>query len=87
MREHQKKRVMLSFFDYLAKRPFFFRVRIAEAETLILAFLPSTITVFFWMFGLKTLRVLRWEKLTLWPYILPLPVISQIAIILFLKLV
>ena len=35
-------------------------------------------------FGLKTLRVWRWENETLWPYILPLPEISQIAILFLL---
>ena len=34
--------------------------------------------------GLKTLRVFLWEKETLWPYILPLPVISQTAMLFLL---
>lgn len=35
-------------------------------------------------FGLNTFLVCLWEKDTLWPYILPLPVISQIAILFLL---
>ncbi len=47
-------------------------------------FCPSTIIVRFETFGLNTLRVWRWEKETLWPYILPLPDTSQIAILFLL---
>ncbi len=66
-------------------RPFFLRVRRVEVATLILTFLPSTTRVRFWMFGLKTLRVFLWEKDTLCPYILPLPEISQTAILFLLN--
>ena len=44
--------------NYLAIMPFFFKVRSAEVLTLALIFLPLMIKVFFWIFGLKTLRVL-----------------------------
>ena len=43
--------------NYLRK-PFFLRVRVAAALTLRRIFLPSTIRVFFWTFGLKTFLVL-----------------------------
>ena len=65
-------------------RPFFFSVRSAEVETLALTFWPLMTRVRLLTLGLKTLRVFLWEKETLWPYILPLPVISQIAILLLL---
>ena len=65
-------------------RPFFFSVLRAEVETLHLTFWPLIIKVRFETFGLKTFRVWRWENDTLWPYILPLPVISQIAILFLL---
>ena len=83
MRAIKKAKRLLGFFDYLIK-PFFFRVRRVEVATFSLTFLPSTTRVRFWMFGLKTLRVFLWEKDTLWPYILPLPEISQTAILFLL---
>ena len=61
-------------------RPFFFNVRNAEADTLHFTFWPFIIKVRFDTFGLNTLRVCLWENDTLCPYILPFPVISQIAI-------
>lgn len=48
-----------------SNKPFFFKVRRAEVETLSLILLPPMIKVFLWTFGLKTLRVLCWEKDTL----------------------
>ena len=63
-----------------SRRPFFLRVRIAWVESFILTFLPSTITVLDWRFGFQTFLVWRCEKLTLWPYCLPLPVISHFCI-------
>lgn len=68
-------------FNYLMM-PFFFKVRRAEVEALTRIFLPLINKVRFWMLGLKILRVLCWENETLCPYILPLPEISQMAIIL-----
>ena len=73
---------MRSFGDSI--KPFFFKVRSAEVEILHLTFWPLMIRVRLLTFGLKTLRVWRCEKETLWPYILPLPVISQIAILFLL---
>lgn len=52
----------------------------ADVLTLSLTFLPSTITVLVCRFGFHTLLVRRKEKLTLWPYCLPLPVISHFCI-------
>lgn len=49
-----------------------------------LIFWPLMTKVFLETFGLKTLRVWRWENETLWPYILPFPVTSQIAILFLL---
>jgi len=65
-------------------RPFFFNVRSAEVETLALTFWPLMTRVRLETLGLKTLRVFLWEKETLWPYILPLPVISQTAMLFLL---
>lgn len=42
-----------------------------------MTFLPLRSNVFFCRLGLNTLFVRRKEKLTLWPYCLPLPVNSQ----------
>lgn len=56
------------------------RVLIACELTFTLAFLPSIITVLVCKFGLKTFFVWRWEKLTLLPNCLPLPVISHFCI-------
>ena len=53
-------------------------------ETFALTFWPLMTKVRLETFGLKTLRVFLWEKETLWPYILPLPVISQIAMLFLL---
>ena len=61
--------------------PFFFSVRIACVERVIVTFWPSTTKVFFCRFGLKTRLVRRKEKLTLWPNCLPFPVKSQRAAI------
>ena len=68
----------------LSIRPFFFKVRSADVETLHLTFWPLMTKVLLETFGLKTLRVCLWENETLWPYILPLPVTSQIAILFLL---
>ena len=65
-------------------KPFFFKVRSAEVETLHFTFWPLMTNVRFDTFGLNTLRVCLCENDTLWPYILPLPVISQIAILFLL---
>jgi hypothetical protein len=59
-------------------------VRSADVETLHLTFWPLMTKVLLETFGLKTLRVCLWENETLWPYILPLPVTSQIAILFLL---
>lgn len=48
----------------------------------ICTFLPSTIMVFFCKLGFQTFLVRRKEKLTLWPYCLPLPVSSHFCMIL-----
>lgn len=53
-------------------------------ETLARIFWPLIMSVRFDTLGLKTLRVFLWEKETLWPYILPLPVISQTAMLFLL---
>ena len=49
--------LMIQGLDYFNK-PFFLRVRKADALMLTRIFLPLTSRVRFWMFGLKTLRVL-----------------------------
>jgi len=64
-------------FAALCRIPFFRRVRIAWALSTIVTFWPPTVKVFFCRFGLKTRFVRRSEKLTLWPYCLPLPVSSH----------
>ncbi len=61
--------------------PFFFKVRIACVERVMVTFLPSTTKVFFCRFGLNTRLVRLKEKLTLWPNCLPLPVSSHRAAI------
>lgn len=61
--------------------PFFFKVRIAAVLRFKRTFLPSIITVFFWMFGLKVRFVRRNEKLTLCPCCFPFPVKSHTAIL------
>ena len=53
-------------------------------ETFALTFWPLMTSVRLLTLGLKTLRVFLWEKETLWPYILPLPVISQTAMLFLL---
>ena len=72
------------FFDGYLMRPFFFKVRRAEVETFAFTFWPLMTKVRLETLGLKTLRVFLWEKETLWPYILPLPVISQTAMLFLL---
>lgn len=46
----------------------------------ILTFLPSMTRVLVWRLGFQTFGVRRKEKLTLWPYCLPLPVKSHFCI-------
>ncbi len=68
-------------------RPFFFSVRIAWVDNIMVTFWPLTVKVFFCRFGLKTRFVRRKEKLTLWPNCLPLPVSSHFDAITFLYLI
>lgn len=60
--------------------PCFFRVLIPCALTLSVTFLPSITTVLVCKLGFQTFLVWRWEKLTLWPNCLPLPVTSHFCI-------
>lgn len=74
----------IRFAVYDAMTPFFFSVRIARVESVIVIFLPSITKVFFWRLGLNTRFVRCKEKLTLLPNCLPLPVSSHRVAILIL---
>jgi hypothetical protein len=57
------------------------RERMAWVLIFILTFLPSTIRVLDCKLGFHTFLVWRCEKLTLFPYCFPFPVISHFCII------
>lgn len=66
--------------------PFFLRILIACVLRCMVIFWPSTIKVFFCRLGFQTFLVCLCEKLTLWPYCLPLPVSSQVDAIIIKSL-